>query len=155
MFATFPFALETPPQWHGDLPVTSRYTAGIALEKFFLALREEGTFLGANCPTCSKTYVPLTLFCPQCLAELQETVNVGLQGEIYTYTILYKNFDGSPLETPQIVAFIKIADGGIIHRVEGIAPDQVTIGTLVAADLKPKEERTGSIFDIRAFKPLV
>lgn len=154
MFSTFPFALETPSQWQGELPVTNRYTAGIALEKFFLALKDEGTFLGAHCPACSKTYVPLTLFCPQCLAELHEIVNVGLQGEIYTYTILYKNLDGSSMETPQIVAFIKIADGGIIHRIEGIAPDQVTIGTLVAADLRPKEERSGSIFDIRAFKPL-
>jgi len=65
---------------------------------------------------------------------------------------IFQRFWDTP---PQVVAFIKIADGGIIHRVAGIAPDQVTIGTLVAADLKPKEERTGSIFDIRAFKPLV
>jgi uncharacterized OB-fold protein len=155
MFANSSFHFDVPSHWVGDLPVTSRYTAGIALEKFLIALKEEGTFYGARCPACSKTYVPLTLFCPICLAELHDLVDVGLQGEIHTYTILYKNLDGSLMEHPQIIAFIKIADGGIIHRVDGIAPDQITIGTLVAADLKPKEERTGSILDIRAFKPLV
>ncbi len=54
MFANSSFHFDVPSHWVGDLPVTSRYTAGIALEKFFIALKEEGTFYGARCPACSK-----------------------------------------------------------------------------------------------------
>lgn len=154
MFTHPSFPFQPPTQWVGDLPVTSRYTYGLALEKFFQTLKEEGKILGSRCPKCNKTYVPLTLFCPQCLTELNETVDVGLQGEIFSYTLLYKKLDGTLRETPEIIAYIKIADGGLIHRVEGIAPSQVKIGTQVAADLRPKDERVGSILDIRAFKPI-
>lgn len=153
MFPNLPFPLQPPVQWAGDLPVTSRYTYGIALEKFFRTLKEDGKFLGAHCQKCQKTYVPLSLFCPACLAELEDTIEVGLEGEIFSYTLLYKNLDGSPRRTPEIIVYVKIADGGIIHRLEGIPPEQVRIGTLVAADLKPKEERVGSILDIRSFRP--
>lgn len=154
MFIHPPFPLQPPAQWFGDLPVNSRYTYGIALEKFFQTLKDEGVILGSPCAQCGKTYVPITLFCPECLAELNETIDVGLQGEIFSYTLLYKNLDGSPRETPEIIAYVKIADGGLIHRVEGIPPSQVQIGTQVAADLKSKDERVGSILDIRAFKPI-
>ncbi|MFN3307737.1 MAG: Zn-ribbon domain-containing OB-fold protein [Anaerolineales bacterium] len=154
MFTHPPFPFQLPAQWFGDLPVTSRYTYGIALEKFFQTLKDEGIILGSPCGQCGKTYVPITLFCPECLAELHETIDVGLQGEIFSYTLLYKKLDGTLRETPEIIAYIKIADGGLIHRVEGILFSQVKIGMQVAADLKPKDERVGSILDIRAFKPI-
>lgn len=154
MFINLPFPLQSPSQWFGDLPVTSRYTYGLALEKFFLTLKDEGKILGSHCQICRKTYVPLSHFCPQCLAELDEIIDVGLEGEIYSYTLLYKNLDGSQRETPEIIAYIKIADGGLIHRVDGLSPREVRIGIHVAADIKAKEERVGSILDIRAFKPI-
>ncbi len=148
------FPSNFPTQWFGDLPVSSRYTYGIALEKFFLALKEEGKLIGSHCPHCHKTYVPPTLFCQKCFAELTEILDVGLQGEIFTFTTLHKMLDGSKRETTEVIAFIKIADGGLIHRVEGIQDEHLRIGTLVAADIKPKEERVGSILDIRSFKPI-
>ncbi|MCX8063416.1 MAG: zinc ribbon domain-containing protein, partial [Anaerolineales bacterium] len=89
MVIELPFPIQPPLQWTGELPVTSRYTYGIALEKFFLALKEEGKILGSCCSKCSKIYVPTTYFCPQCLAELNETTDVGLDGEIHSYTLLY------------------------------------------------------------------
>ncbi|GAB4471995.1 MAG: hypothetical protein Kow0088_06310 [Anaerolineales bacterium] len=154
MINTLPHPLQPPTAWSGDLPVTNRYTYGLALEKFFLALKEEGKILGSRCSQCQKTYVPITEYCPNCLGSLTEIVDVGLQGEIYSYTILYQNLDGSHKESPEVIGFIKIADGGLIHRIEGIPVDKIRIGTLVAAQLIPKEERTGSILDIRSFKPL-
>lgn len=154
MFNPLPIPTNPPTQWLGDLPVTSRYTYGLALEKFFLALKEEGKILGSRCFHCRKTYVPLTQYCPKCLAELTEVIDVGLQGELYSYTVLYKNLDGTRRESPEIIGYIKIADGGLIHRIEGVPIETLHIGTLVAAQLKPKEERIGSILDIRSFIPL-
>ena len=47
-----------PAAWHGDLPVTSRYTAGLAGERFFRAIKDEGRILGTLCTECDITYVP-------------------------------------------------------------------------------------------------
>ena len=52
-----------PQAWHGSLPVPSRYTYGLAGERFFRALKDEGKIMGSYCPDCDHTYVPATIFC--------------------------------------------------------------------------------------------
>jgi uncharacterized OB-fold protein len=144
----------TPKAWYGELPVTSRYTFGLAGERFFRAIKEEGAIYGTCCLKCERTYVPAALFCERCLAELDDWVDVGTIGEIYTFTLLYKNYDGSRREVPELIAFISIGDGGIIHRVGGIDPEDVEIGMKVQAVFKDKSDREGSILDIVYFKPV-
>lgn len=143
-----------PIAWIDKLPVKNRYTFGIAGEKFFRALKDEGRILGTYCPQCDHTYVPAAAFCERCLSKLNEWVDVGTSGEIITYTYLYINLDGSPREEPEIVAFISFADGGLIHRLGKVEPDQVEIGMMVEAVFKPKTKRNGSILDIDYFKPI-
>ena len=41
-----------PEAWYGNLPVTSRYTFGIAGEKFFRMIKDEGKIMGTRCPKC-------------------------------------------------------------------------------------------------------
>ena len=98
-----------PNAWLGDLPVVSRYTAGIAGEKFFRAIQEEGKILGTYCDNCDITYVPGRIFCERCFSELDLWEDVGKTGEVYTFTLLFENLDGSLREEPQVIAFIKIA----------------------------------------------
>ena len=38
--------------WHGDLPVTSRYTFGLAGERFYRAIKDEGKLFGTKCESC-------------------------------------------------------------------------------------------------------
>ena len=120
--------------WLGDLPVTSRYTYGLASERFFRTIKDEGKILGTRCSNCERTYVPAVLFCERCMDQLDEWVDVGTTGEVHTFTLLYENYDGSPREEPEIVAFVKLADGGLIHRRIvadlGIAPGDTGIGIL-------------------------
>jgi uncharacterized OB-fold protein len=142
-----------PQAWYGNLPVTSRYTFGLAGEKFFRAIKDEGKIMGTHCSKCTRTYVPATLFCERCLSELDEWIDVGASGEIYTFTLLYQNYDGSPRDTPEIVAFVKIGDGGIVHRLGEIQLDDIKIGIQVEAVFRPVNERTGAITDIAYFKP--
>ena len=145
---------KTAPQaWHGNLPVTSRYTFGLAGEKFFRAIKDEGKILGTHCPKCERTYVPAALFCERCLSELDEWIDVGTTGEVHTFTLLYENYDGSHRETPEVVAFVKLGDGGIVHRLNGLAPEDVEIGMPVEAVFKEAADRAGSILDIVYFKP--
>jgi uncharacterized OB-fold protein len=142
-----------PNAWIGDLPVTSRYTYGLAGERFFREVKENARILGTFCPDCDHTYVPAALYCERCLAELEQWLEVGNIGEVHTFTLLYQNYDGSVREEPEIVAFIKIADGGIVHRLGDISLDEIEIGMPVEAVFKPAEERQGSILDISHFRP--
>lgn len=142
-----------PPAWQDNMPVTNRYTLGLAGERFFRAIKDEGRILGTYCPRCDRTYVPAAAFCERCMHELDEWVDVGVTGEVHTYTLLYENYDGSPREDPQIIAFIRLGDGGLVHRLEQIDPHAVSIGLQVEAVFKPLDDRQGSILDISHFKP--
>ncbi len=139
--------------WPGNLPVTSRYTFGLAGEKFFRAIKDEGHILGTRCPNCDRTYVPAALFCERCFSKLDEWINMGVSGEVHTYTLLYVNYDGTPREEPEVIAFVRIGNGGLVHRLGEIDPDSVEIGIQVEAVFKPKSERQGSILDISHFRP--
>ncbi len=143
-----------PKAWYGDLPVTSRYTYGLAGERFFRAIKDEGVIYGTHCPKCERTYVPAALFCERCLGSLEDWVDVGTVGKIHTYTLLYQNYDGSRREIPELIAFIALEDGGIIHRLGGIASEDIEIGMEVQAVFKEKSDREGSILDIVYFKPV-
>ncbi len=140
-----------PQAWSGNLPVTSRYTYGLAGERFFRAMKDEGKIMGSYCPKCDHTYVPATVFCERCLGELSEWVDVGLVGELHTFTVLFVDCDGNPLEEPELVGLITFGDGGIIHRLEA-DPDELEIGMPMEAVLKPKAKRKGSILDIEGFR---
>ena len=140
--------------WLDNLPVTSRYTFGLAGERFFRAIKDEGRIYGTHCPHCNRTYVPAVSFCERCLDSLTDWVDVGTQGEVHTYTLLFEDLDGTPLQEPRLVAFVKIRDGGLVHLLGEISPDDVEIGMQVQAVFRPKKERTGSILDILYFEPL-
>jgi uncharacterized protein len=143
-----------PQAWHGSLPVTSRYTYGLAGERFFRAIKDEGRIMGTLCPRCDHTYVPAAAFCERCLSELTEWVDVGTVGELHTFTLLFVDYEGKPLEEPELVGFIRFGDGGLVHRLDGVEPDEVEIGMRMEAVFKPKTKRTGSILDIEHFQPV-
>jgi hypothetical protein len=140
--------------WQGELPITNRYTYGLAGEKFFRTIKDEGRIFGTHCPHCERTYVPAAIFCERCLAKLDDWVDVGTSGEVNTFTVLYVNLDDSLREKPEIIAFVSFGDGGLIHRLGEINPDQVEIGMMVEAVFKPSSERIGSILDIDYFRPV-
>lgn len=140
--------------WTGNLPVTSRYTFGLAGERFFRTLKEEGRILGAACARCGRVYVPATTFCERCLAKLDEWVDVGLVGTLHSYTLLFVGYDGEPLEEPEAVGFVSLGDGGILHCLDEVDLTDLEIGMLMQAVLKPPQERVGSICDIAYFRPV-
>jgi len=143
-----------PSTWRGDLPVSSRYTFGLAGERFFRAIKDEGKILGSRCTRCNHTYVPATSFCERCLGETGDWFDVGTIGTIHTFTLLYKDYDGSYREEPELVAFIRMGDGGLIHRLGEISPDEVKIDMEVEAVFLPIADRKGSILDIQYFRPI-
>lgn len=142
--------------WYGEIPIQSRYTVGIAGERFFREIKDNGRFLATRCFSCSLVYVPPRLYCERCFAHLEEWVEVPTTGRVHTFTVVHLDLDGNPLPEPQIVAFIQIdgTDGGLVHYLGEVGPDEVCIGTRVETVFKEASERRGSITDIRYFRPL-
>ena len=93
------------------------------------------------------------LFCERCLSELNEWIDVGTTGEVHTFTLLYENYDGSSRETPELVAFIQFGDGGLVHKLGEVEPEEVEIGMVVEAVFKEAASREGAITDILYFAP--
>jgi uncharacterized OB-fold protein len=143
-----------PSEWRDEMPVTNRYTLGIAGERFFRAIKDDQRILGSYCKKCERTYVPAAIFCERCLNPIDDWVDVGTVGEIVTFTHLYVNFDGSRREEPETIALIKLGDGGLIHRL--VSPDShpIEIGMQAKAVFKPTAEREGTILDILHFELL-
>ena len=145
---------KAPGAWTGDLPVTSRYTYGLAGERFFRTIKDEDRILGTRCPQCERAYVPAMLYCERCMGQLDEWVDVGTTGEVHTFTLLYENYDGSEREEPEIVAFVRLGDGGLVHRLGEITHEEIEIGMQVEAVFRPLQDRIGSILDIAHFRPM-
>lgn len=142
--------------WMGHMETDYAYTLGIAGERFLMEIKENARIMGAECQECGLTYVPPRLFCERCFEELTEWVEMGKTGTVHTYTIAHIDVDNSRLEEPTIWAMIKIdgAHGGFVHKLGEVKPEDVKIGMRVEAFFKDKEERTGSIRDIKYFRPI-
>ncbi|MEO0131877.1 MAG: Zn-ribbon domain-containing OB-fold protein [candidate division WOR-3 bacterium] len=142
-------------QWYGELPVESIYTVGVAGEKFFRHIKDNGKFLGIRCPKCEIVYVPPRIYCERCFNELKEYIEVSECGTLESFTTIYFDLKGQPLEKPIIVGLINL-DGSstcIVHKLGECSVEELCFGMRVCAVLKPQPEREGSINDILYFKP--
>jgi uncharacterized protein len=135
----------------GDLPVSFRYTPGVANTVFLEALRDRGVLLGSRCDACEVTYLPARMFCERCFAELSAQTECGPGGVLESFTVGHEGIDGEPLQEPVMLGLIRVdgADTVLVHRlIDMDAPD---IGTRVTARLRA--ERDASILDIEGFAP--
>lgn len=141
--------------WSIDMSVDYIYTSGIAGERFFTALRDEGRILAVHCPVCKNNQLPPRPFCEGCFTELNEYVDVPLEGRVAAFTVSRLDRKGKPLPTPEVYAFVRfrgVQEGGLIHRLL-VPPEAAKAGMSVRVKVKPREARTGTILDIEGFEP--
>ncbi|MBI1885990.1 MAG: Zn-ribbon domain-containing OB-fold protein [Chloroflexi bacterium] len=142
--------VETPPL------LRYAWDTGVAVGRFLQELKN-GRLIARKCRRCRRILVPPRIFCEECFRRTDEWVYVSDRGRVNTYSVSHIRWDASPLKEPVIVAVIEI-DGaspgmGILHYLAEIKPEDVRIGMAVEAVWKPAGERTGSILDIRYFRP--
>ena len=142
--------------WRGEMPLSSRYTAGIAGETFFREIKDNARIMGTRCMNCGLVYVPAAIFCERCFAQLDEWVPVSNRGAVFTYTVLYRDLDNRPLDPPALLAYVKLegSTGGLVHYLGEIDPEDVYVGLEVEIVFKDAAERVGSILDIEYFRPV-
>ena len=164
--------VQTPPYATGGHPLSdagfrsavgavdhrlgARYAwdAGVAVGRFLDGLRA-GRILGRECRRCERILVPPRMFCEQCFRETDAWIEVEHTGTVQTYSICHVSWDMQPLDPPEIPAVIAVdgSDGGFLHMLGEVDPDEVRIGMEVEAVWKPVGERIGSILDIAHFRP--
>ncbi len=133
------------------------WDTGIAVSRFLAGLKN-GQLIGRRCRRCGRVLVPPRMFCEECFRPTDEWVYLQDTGTVNTYSISYIRWDASRVEEPSIPAVIEI-DGaspgmGILHLLGEVRPDDVRVGMKVQAVWKPPRQRTGSILDIRYFRPV-
>ena len=140
----------------GKMPVQYLYTAGVAGERFFQAVKTKGVFIATTCRECRITYLPPRVYCERCFADLSETWSpVPSTGRVHSYTVVHQDQDGQPVDPPQIVAFVRMdgTDGGLIARVLQTSLPEVNLDMPVEAVLRPPRQRRGTLDDIVGFAP--
>ena len=92
-------------------------------------------------------------FCERCFRPTDGWTEVPHTGTVETFSICHVTWDMRPLDEPQIPAVIRLdgtSEGGFLHLLGEVAPDDVRAGMQVEAVWKPAGERVGSILDIRS-----
>jgi acetyl-CoA C-acetyltransferase len=137
-----------------DLDARYAWDAGVAIGRFLDGL-EEGLILGRECRSCRRVLVPPRMFCERCFRGTDAWVEVQQTGIVQTFSICHVRWDMQPLDEPEIPAVITIdgSDGGLLHMLGDVGPDDVSVGMAVEAVWRPEPERTGSILDIAYFRP--
>lgn len=139
----------------GQVPIRHRYTPGVAGEAFFRALKDRGEFLASHCRSCAITYCPARLFCERCFDELRPDATVGPAGTLESFTVGYTGLEGEPLEEPVVLGLVRLdgADTVLMHFLVDAGDRPLEIGQRMEPVLQPKTKRTGSILDLRGFRP--
>ena len=134
-----------------------RWDAGVAISRYLAELKN-GRIIGMKCRRCRRTVVPPRVVCEWCWEPMDEWVYLEDTGTINTFSVCYIRWDASRAKEPLIPAVIEI-DGaskgaGILHLLDEVSTADIAIGMRVKAVWKPVDERTGSITDVKYFKPV-
>ena len=141
-----------------EWPSSLRYAwdTGVAVGRFLEELKN-GRIIGRTCRRCQRVLVPPRMFCERCFRPTDAWRFVEDSGSVNTYSVSHIRWDASRIEEPILVAVIEIdgaSQGGFLHYLGEVRPEDIRIGMKVKAVWKPAEEREGSILDIRHFRPL-
>jgi uncharacterized OB-fold protein len=140
--------------YEGQIYIPNTFTAGALGTRVLTSLRDKKKIMGMRCPDCNRVYVPARSTCKDCFGELDEWVEVGTRGTLQSYTVVNEATACQPVEAPLIYGIIQLdgADNGFVHMLGGVEAEQLSVGLRVEAVFK--EERRGSVLDIKYFRPL-
>lgn len=146
--------LDKPHSLPGKMEVPYRnYLGGLASD-FYVKLRDEGKLSGARCPKCGRVYMPPQSICGPCFQKIDGLVPVADTGTLETFTVVNYKIPQHPVDAPFVYGIIKLdgADTGLLHIIGECQEKDLRIGMRVQAVYA--EQRTGSMLDIKYFRPV-
>ena len=132
------------------------WSLGPAYSRFLQELKK-GKIVGRTCKKCDRVIVPPRMFCEYCYRPTDDWIELKDTGVIETFSISYLDPNARRIKDPILIGVISI-DGaspqhGFMHYFGEMKPEELKIGMKVKAAWKSEKERTGSITDIKYFKP--
>ena len=135
---------------------------GVAISRYQAELRN-GRIVARTCRRCQRVMIPPRMFCELCWRPTDDWVFVKDTGVVNTFVVSHVDWKAGRLDieggvrpyTPAVIEIDGASKGmGILHMLDEVDPWSIKIGMKVQAVWKPAEERTGTITDIRYFKPI-
>ncbi len=121
-------------------------------------IEERYRLVGSKCEKCGKIFYPPRPVCPDCHSREMSKIELSRRGKVESYTILYSVPEGYRLQSPLILAFVRLDDGiRIFTQLTDVDPEEVRIGMPVEAVFRRITE-DGAVGIIRygmKFRPLL
>jgi hypothetical protein len=141
--------------WNLDFAVN----LGDTHRRFFDAL-EEKRIIGNKCTETGRVYIPPQPHDDETLDPTDEWVEADGEGVVESYVVTFMQFRNMP-EPPYVTGVIRIGDSDtcLLHFIGGIEydePEDLLDAVEKGMRVRPvwREDRTGSIEDIRHFEPV-
>ena len=111
----------------------------------YFAYLASGEWRIQRCRSCGRHVFQPRVMCPHCESDDLEWIKPSGKGVVYSTTVIRRRPDkGGDYN----VCLIDLAEGvRMMSRVEGVAPDAVTIGMPVTARLTKQDGQTIVVFD--------
>jgi hypothetical protein len=138
----------------GRQRVPFEYSYGRLYPIFYGTMRDQKKLVTVKCSKCGKAILPPRPYCGACFADAKQWVELPDTGTIKTFTVVFQEFLGQPKKPPYCYVVV-VPDGHVSeihHLLEGVDFNQVRVGMRVKAVWE--EDRRGTIWDIKHFKPL-
>src|SRR5262245_31330684 len=129
-------------------------TVGPVQSAFLTGLRE-GILVGVRRSDGSVLCPPVE-YDPDTAEELDQLVQLPLEGEVTTWAWIADPRPNNPLDHPFAWALVKVdgASTGFLHAVDAGDESAMSTGMRVRARFRPAEEREGMITDLACFEPI-
>ena len=123
------------------------YVAGPAVSRFLIGLKD-CVFYASECSACGRKTVPPVSFCGRCWKPISTFVPVGPTGVLESFSAIP---DGNNHHSLYALIRLNGSDTCLTHWLEMPPGEPLQIGLQVEPVWK--EEREGSVLDIRCFRP--
>lgn len=141
--------------------VPYRFAAGSYMAKCLKGLRDEGRLYGIECPKCKRVQLPPRVVCAMCHVKNERWVELGLEGTLVAFTIMYLPLTdpttGKPHNPPFVYGSVRL-DGAtsVLDHFINVEPDleKLRVGIRCRMVLRPQGERIGDLSDILYFDPI-
>lgn len=125
--------------------------------EFFRVLRDDAKLIATRCPKCSRVLIPPRSFCDRDYVETERFVELGHEGTLELFTVVYLATRGLP-DPPYAIGYVRPdgADTAVVNFIRGVELDSESPPSLqVGQRMKIlfKEERVGRVTDF-FFEPI-